>query len=78
MRIEREKQLQLENYSIRLQASETESCNLREEVNRQRIRLERIESEREQLLEQIEDLKNELSYSKDEENQFKEKEKRYV
>lgn len=77
-RIEREKQLQLENYSIRLQAAETEANNLREEVARQRNRLEKVESERGQLMEQLEELKNELNSTKNAENKFKEKEKRLV
>lgn len=77
-RVEREKQLQLENYSIRLKAAETESGSLREEVQRQRVRLEKLENERQQFLEQIDDLKNELAYTKEEEGKLKEKEKRLV
>lgn len=78
MRIEREEQLQLENCNIRIQSAETEAHNLRDEVTRQRIRLEKIEIERQQLIDQIDDLKNELNYSKVTENNFKEQEKRYT
>lgn len=77
-RIEREKQLQLENASIRLQAAETEAANLREDVARQRIRIEKIEGQRKELSDQIQDLRNEISYTKEKENKFKEQEKRCV
>lgn len=75
-RVEREKQLQLENSSIRLQAAELEATNLKEEVTRQRIRIEKLETERKQLTDQIMDLRNEIVSSKEQENSFKEQERR--
>lgn len=75
-RVEREKQLQLENSSIRLQAAELEAANLKEEVTRQRIRLEKLETERKQLTDQIMDLRNEIVASKECENDFKDQERR--
>lgn len=65
-RLEREKQLQMENASIRLQASETERMNLKEEVTRLRGQNEKLENQRQILTENIEDLTNELNSSKDE------------
>lgn len=75
-RVEREKQLQLENSSIRLQAAELEAANLRDEVARQRVRIEKLETERKQLTDQIMDLRNEIIGSKEQENTFKEQERR--
>lgn len=75
-RVEREKQLQLENSSIRLQAAELEAANLREEVTRQRIRIEKLETERKQLTDQIMDLRNEIIANKESENDFKDQERR--
>lgn len=77
-RIDREKQLQLENASIRLQASETEAANLKEEVTRQRIRLEKLETERRELSEQMQDLTNEVILAKEQATSVKEKERRWV
>ncbi|XP_025834746.1 rab11 family-interacting protein 4B-like isoform X3 [Agrilus planipennis] len=76
-RIDREKQLQLENASIRLQAAETEAKNLREEVNRQRVKLEKLEAERNDLFDQVQDLKMEIMSTKDNETSFKEQEKKH-
>lgn len=76
-RVEREKQLQLENSSIRLQAAEVEATNLREEVTRQRIRIEKLETERQQLTDQIMDLRNEILSTKEYENDFKDQERRF-
>ena len=45
-RIERERQLQLENYSIKLQAVELESASLRDEVSRLREQLEKVRVEK--------------------------------
>ncbi|XP_066592576.1 rab11 family-interacting protein 4B-like [Prorops nasuta] len=45
-RLEREKQLQLENYAIKLQAVELESNNLREEIVRLREQLEKTKTEK--------------------------------
>ncbi|KYB28675.1 hypothetical protein TcasGA2_TC032404 [Tribolium castaneum] len=75
-RLEREKQLQLENASIRLHAAETEASNLKEEVARQRIRIEKLENERKELTDQIQDLTNEVILAKEQATSFKEKERR--
>ncbi|XP_064215439.1 rab11 family-interacting protein 4A isoform X4 [Tribolium castaneum] len=75
-RLEREKQLQLENASIRLHAAETEATNLKEEVARQRIRIEKLENERKELTDQIQDLTNEVILAKEQATSFKEKERR--
>lgn len=74
--MEREKQLQLENSSIRLQAAELEAANLKEEVTRQRIRIEKLETERKQLTDQIMDLRNEIITNKESESDFKDQERR--
>lgn len=74
--MEREKQLQLENSSIRLQAAELEATNLKEEVTRQRIRIEKLETERKQLTDQIMDLRNEIIANKESESDFKDQERR--
>lgn len=77
-RLEREKQLQLENASIRLHAAETEASNLKEEVTRQRIRIEKLETERKELTEQIQELTNEVILAKEQATSFKEKERRWL
>ncbi|KAF5306439.1 hypothetical protein FQR65_LT07351 [Abscondita terminalis] len=77
-RVEREKQLQLENANIRLQAAEAEASNLRQEINRQRIRLEKLETERVDFCTQIEDLRSELLLAKEKETSFKDQEKRLM
>lgn len=76
VRMEREKQLQLENATIRLQAIESDAANFREEVSRQRIRIEKLETERKELCDQILDLRNELLSAKEEETTFKDQERR--
>lgn len=75
-RVEREKQLHLENASIRLHAAESESSTLKEEVSRQRVRIEKLEIERKELTDQIQELTNEMISSKEHVTSFKEKEKR--
>ncbi|XP_012254541.1 rab11 family-interacting protein 4 isoform X2 [Athalia rosae] len=54
-RLERERQLQLENYAIRLQAAEVESTNLRDESVRLREQLEKARADRTSLQEAVED-----------------------
>ena len=78
LRVEREKQLQLENANIRLQSAEAESASLKQEVSRQRIRIEKLEAERREFCDQILDLKNELQMFKENETSFKEEEKRLI
>ncbi|KAJ8969714.1 hypothetical protein NQ314_001628 [Rhamnusium bicolor] len=75
-RMEREKQLQLENASIRLQASETECTNLKEEVARQRIRIDKFETQRQNLMDQVQDLTNELNRTKEDMKTCKDQENR--
>lgn len=75
-RMEREKQLQLENATIRLQAMESEAANFRDEVSRQRIRIEKLETERKELCDQILDLRNELLSAKEDETTLKDQERR--
>ncbi|XP_018571507.2 rab11 family-interacting protein 4 isoform X2 [Anoplophora glabripennis] len=75
-RMEREKQLQLENASIRLQSSETECSSLKEEIARQRTRIDKFETQRQEMMDQIQDLTNDLNRSKEEMKTFKEQENR--
>lgn len=74
--MEREKQLQLENASIRLQASETECLNLKDEIARQRARIEKFETQRQEMMDQIQKLTNELNRSKEEVKTLKEQDNR--
>lgn len=74
--MEREKQLLLENASIRLHSAETECANFKEELNRQRGLNDKLEMQREILTEQIEDLTNELNTSKEEMKMMKDQENR--
>lgn len=76
--MEREKQLQLENANIRLQTAEMLASNLNEEVTRQRTRLEKLEVERKDLCDQMQDLRTELLSAKDSESSYKEQERRYI
>lgn len=75
-RLEREKQLQLENASIRLHSSESEASNLKDELNRQRNRIEKLELERKELSDQIQDLTNDVITAKEQANKYKEQERR--
>ncbi|XP_043463112.1 rab11 family-interacting protein 4A [Leptopilina heterotoma] len=54
-RLEREKELQLENCSIKLQAMELESASLRDEVSRLREQLEKVRQEKGQLENSLDD-----------------------
>ncbi|XP_044757016.1 rab11 family-interacting protein 4 isoform X2 [Coccinella septempunctata] len=75
-RLEREKQLQLENASIKLQSSEAECINLKEELARHRSLIQKIENERKQLMAQIHELNEEMNSAKDEACKSKEMERR--
>ncbi|KAL1518092.1 hypothetical protein ABEB36_001768 [Hypothenemus hampei] len=75
-RIEREKQLLLENASIRLQNSESECEKLREEINRQRTKLEKLEKQRDDFSNQVQDLTVELNDVREEVKQQKDRENR--
>lgn len=76
-RMEREKQLLLENASIRLHAAESECANLKEELTRQRGLNDKLEMQRQILTEQVEDLNNELNTSKEEMKMMTDQEIRY-
>ncbi|XP_022900098.1 rab11 family-interacting protein 4 isoform X4 [Onthophagus taurus] len=78
LRLDREKELQLENYKIRLQSSEIESNNLREEVTRQRVRIEKLEDERRELSNKLQDMRNDVIVTKEKEHTFKEQERRHL
>ncbi|CAG9853960.1 unnamed protein product [Phyllotreta striolata] len=65
-RLEREKQLLLENVNIRLQGSETECANLKEETVRQRVQIEKLDNQRQNLQDQNQELSALLSSAKDE------------
>ncbi|XP_074034327.1 rab11 family-interacting protein nuf isoform X3 [Leptinotarsa decemlineata] len=73
-RLEREKQLLLENASIRLQSSEAECLNLKEEVARQRTQLEKFENQRQNLMDQTQDITSELNLAKEEIKKMKDQE----
>lgn len=75
-RVEREKQLQLENVTIRLQSLELEVSSLREEAARQKGRAERLEAERLELGEQLQEARTEISSARAIEHTHKEQEKR--
>ncbi|XP_066249821.1 rab11 family-interacting protein 4 [Euwallacea similis] len=77
-RVEREKQLQLENASIRLHNSEGECEKLKEEVGRQRLKLEKMEKLREDLTVQNQDLNCELNEARDEAKTVKDRENRLI
>ncbi|XP_045463159.1 rab11 family-interacting protein 4 isoform X1 [Harmonia axyridis] len=74
-RLEREKQLQLENANIRLQSRIEENTNLKEELARHRIAIQKIENERNNLLEQVKELTEEINSTKAEASTSKETEK---
>lgn len=48
-RLEREKQLQLENYAIKLQSVEQENSNFKNEIGRLREQLDKMKMEKERL-----------------------------
>lgn len=75
-RLEREKQLLLENASIRLHSAESECANLKEELTRQRGLNDKIETQRQVLADQVEDLTNDLNTSKEEMKMMKDQEVR--
>lgn len=75
-RSERENQLQLENANIRLQSCEAECVNLKEELTRHKLTVQKIETEKKQLLIQIQELNEEVISSKNDVIKAKELEKR--
>lgn len=77
-RVEREKQLQLENASIRLHNSEGECEKMKEEITRQRVKLEKLEKQKDELTNQVHDLNFELSEAKEEAKNCRDRENRLV
>lgn len=72
--MEREKQLLLENASIRLHSAESECANFKEELTRQRGLNDKVETQRQVLTDQVEDLTNDLNTSKEEMKMMKDQE----
>ncbi|CAG9770560.1 unnamed protein product [Ceutorhynchus assimilis] len=77
-RIEREKQLQLENASIRLHNAEGEREKMKEEVTRYRLKLEKMEKQKDDLITQLQDLNFELSEAKEDAKTCRERENRLI
>ncbi|XP_030766065.1 rab11 family-interacting protein 4B isoform X2 [Sitophilus oryzae] len=77
-RIEREKQLQLENASIRLQNAQSECEKLRDEVGRQRTKLEKLEKQKDDLSSQLRDANYELSEAREEVKECRDRENRLI
>lgn len=75
-RIERDKSTQIEQYTARVRSLELEVLELREEAARQRGRAERLEAEREEMAEQVKDVRQELNTAKNVEITFREQERR--
>ncbi|XP_076246463.1 rab11 family-interacting protein nuf [Calliopsis andreniformis] len=68
-RLERERQLQLENYAIKLQAIELEGSNLRDEIGRLREQLEKVKTEKNRLENDLEDARREAETARESERQ---------
>ncbi|XP_046826818.1 rab11 family-interacting protein 4A [Vespa crabro] len=68
-RLEREKQLQLENYAIKLQAIELESSSLRDEIGRLREQLERVKNDKASLEIELKDSQSEANTARENEKQ---------
>ncbi|XP_072396396.1 rab11 family-interacting protein 4 isoform X4 [Diabrotica undecimpunctata] len=73
-RLEREKQLLLDNVNLRLQASETECANLKKEINRQKDEIDKYKNERQNLMDQVSDLTSEVTSVKEEMKMMKNQE----
>ncbi|KOC60155.1 Rab11 family-interacting protein 4A [Habropoda laboriosa] len=68
-RLERERQLQLENYAIKLQAIEVEGTNLRDEIGRLREQLEKVRAEKSRLENDLEEARREVETVREGERQ---------
>ncbi|XP_043261554.1 rab11 family-interacting protein 4A [Colletes gigas] len=68
-RLERERQLQLENYAIKLQAIELEGTSLREEIVRLREQLEKVKTEKSRLENDLEEVRREVEIAHENERQ---------
>lgn len=68
-RLERERQLQLENYAIKLQAIELEGTSLRDEIGRLREQLEKAKAEKNRLENDLEEARREIDTVRESERQ---------
>lgn len=68
-RLERERQLQLENYAIKIQAIELESTSLKDEIGRLREQLEKVKNDKARLKTELEDAKRETDSARASERQ---------
>ncbi|XP_015188636.1 PREDICTED: rab11 family-interacting protein 4A [Polistes dominula] len=68
-RLERERQLQLENCAIKLQAIDLESSNLRDEIGRLREQLERVKNDKARLEIELKDSQSEINTARENERQ---------
>ncbi|XP_061933229.1 rab11 family-interacting protein 4 isoform X2 [Apis cerana] len=68
-RLERERQLQLENYAIKLQAIELEETSLRDEIARLREQLEKVKIEKNRLENDLEEARREIDSARESERQ---------
>ncbi|KAI4502638.1 hypothetical protein M0802_002550 [Mischocyttarus mexicanus] len=68
-RLEREKQLQLENYSIKLQAIDLESSSLRDEIGRLREQIDRVKNDKARLEMELKDSQSEINTARENERQ---------
>ncbi|XP_011258585.1 rab11 family-interacting protein 4 [Camponotus floridanus] len=66
-RMERERQLQLENYAIKLQAAEVDSSSLRDEIARVREQLERARADKTRLENDLRDARREADAARESE-----------
>ncbi|XP_070167019.1 rab11 family-interacting protein 4 isoform X2 [Polyergus mexicanus] len=66
-RLERERQLQLENYAIKLQAAEVDSSSLRDEIARVREQLERARGDKTRLENDLRDARREADAARESE-----------
>ncbi|XKL69462.1 hypothetical protein PGB90_007231 [Kerria lacca] len=76
-RVDREKQLQVENCAIRLQTLEQANANLKEEAARYKSELEMQRNEKERLKENLEETQNLIASFKEEIHTLREQEKKY-
>jgi Rab11 family-interacting protein 3/4 len=65
--LERERQLQLENYAIKLQAAELDSSSLRDEIARVREQLERTRAEKTRLENDLREARRETDAARESE-----------
>lgn len=68
-RLERERQLQLENYAIKLQATELERTSLREKIGKLREQLEKVKADKSQLENELEEARREAETAHENERQ---------